>query len=239
MPRMYALLTKNKKIFILLTLVTTQLLYSMYVGGDAWEFFGGANRYVAIAIPLFFIALACTFNHLRLLAKKLYPKQFSQYKLAEAFCLIVLFLVLNTGSDNMLLYLTQVKIMPTVGENENQTRVAKSLGEITIPGMSIGIVMAGVTPYFLPDRRFVDLLGKSDKVIAYQTYHQDPNTKGLKKYLNYLPGHGKWDYIYVVNHVKPDVFGQIWPESEIKIVEKRYKKVLFKEGYPFYIKKKK
>jgi hypothetical protein len=33
-------------------IVVVQLAYSAYVGGDAWEFMGYANRYVALALPL-------------------------------------------------------------------------------------------------------------------------------------------------------------------------------------------
>ena len=232
-PVVYTFLTRNKKLFILLTLFITQLFYSMYVGGDAWEFFGGANRYVAIATPLLFITLAYICNQLRQVAHKQFATHLVRYRIAEIFCILFLFFTLNTGSDNMLLYLTMVKQYPTVGENANQTRVAKSLGAITKERESIGIVMAGVTPYFLPNRIFVDLLGKSDRVIAHGESHRDAS--GLKQYLVYLPGHTKWNYPYIVNHIKPDVFGQVWPDSEVVYLKKDYKKYISKEGYPFYI----
>lgn len=38
--------------------VIVQLAYSLFVGGDAWEFFGFANRYVAPVVPLMFVVVA-------------------------------------------------------------------------------------------------------------------------------------------------------------------------------------
>ena len=35
-------------------LVGGQITYSVYVGGDAWEHRGGSNRYISLAMPLFF-----------------------------------------------------------------------------------------------------------------------------------------------------------------------------------------
>src|SRR5207248_2550748 len=49
---------RNKPAALLLWMFAAQLAYSIYVGGDAWEYWGGSNRYVAIAMPVFFIALS-------------------------------------------------------------------------------------------------------------------------------------------------------------------------------------
>ena len=40
---------------LIAAVVGAQLAYSVWVGGDAWEWWGGSNRYVSIAMPLFFI----------------------------------------------------------------------------------------------------------------------------------------------------------------------------------------
>ena len=41
---------------LLAGLFLLQLAYSIHVGGDAWEWWGhGANRFVVVAMPLFFI----------------------------------------------------------------------------------------------------------------------------------------------------------------------------------------
>src|SRR5262249_26113111 len=49
---------RDAKVLMLAALFACEAAYSIYVGGDAWEWYGGANRYIAIAIPLFMILLA-------------------------------------------------------------------------------------------------------------------------------------------------------------------------------------
>lgn len=41
----------RSRLLLLAALVTVQLAYSVYVGGDAWEYMNMANRYVAVALP--------------------------------------------------------------------------------------------------------------------------------------------------------------------------------------------
>src|SRR5262249_5143405 len=49
---------RNVRAALLLWMFAAQLAYSIYVGGDAWEYWGGSNRYVVIAMPAFFVALS-------------------------------------------------------------------------------------------------------------------------------------------------------------------------------------
>ena len=39
-------------------MLAVQVLYSVYVGGDAWEYWGGSNRYICIAMPGLFVLLS-------------------------------------------------------------------------------------------------------------------------------------------------------------------------------------
>lgn len=59
------------------------------------------------------------------------------------------------------------------------------------PGATIGVYLAGVVPYIMPDYRFHDMLGKSDRRIAASPAHWGP------------AGHNKWDYDYSLGQVKP------------------------------------
>ena len=49
---------RDVKVLLLLAVFIGQIAYSIWVGGDAWENYGGANRFVAIAMPLFMILFA-------------------------------------------------------------------------------------------------------------------------------------------------------------------------------------
>ena len=59
------LLRRDRRINLLLAVIAGQLAYSVYVGGDAWEDHGGANRYIAIAMPLFFAVFALALEDIR------------------------------------------------------------------------------------------------------------------------------------------------------------------------------
>ncbi len=56
---------RDWKVTLLVLVIMGQLAYSVYVGGDAWEDHGGANRYIAIAMPLFFALFALAVEQLR------------------------------------------------------------------------------------------------------------------------------------------------------------------------------
>ncbi|HEY6072669.1 MAG TPA: hypothetical protein VIV15_04555, partial [Anaerolineales bacterium] len=59
------LFRRDWKTFLLLGLVAGQIAYSVYVGGDAWEEHGGANRYIALSMPVFFAALMVVVEEIR------------------------------------------------------------------------------------------------------------------------------------------------------------------------------
>jgi hypothetical protein len=48
--------------------------YSIYVGGDSWESKGGANRFIATGLPLFFILLACALESIFTWGKQANPE---------------------------------------------------------------------------------------------------------------------------------------------------------------------
>ena len=55
LPLTIFIFRRDWKVALLFCLLAGQIAYSVYVGGDAWENHGGANRYIVIAMPLYFI----------------------------------------------------------------------------------------------------------------------------------------------------------------------------------------
>ncbi|MGQ9680962.1 MAG: hypothetical protein ACUVX9_00335 [Anaerolineae bacterium] len=53
---------RDRQLPLLVWLLAAQVAYSVYVGGDAWEWWGGANRYIAIAMPVFFVGFVCVLS---------------------------------------------------------------------------------------------------------------------------------------------------------------------------------
>lgn len=233
----YMFFTRNKYLLIFSALFLGQVVYSVYVGGDAWETMGGSNRYITIVMPIFFclFALSCQgiYKYLTKVTKK-----FSQ---AKAFALYIVFLVISffsfsTMGENMLTQTLLVTPPATKHENKNQVLLAHSISKITLENAKVGIVWAGITPYFA-EREYVDLLGKNDKHIARGQAKLFYNPPRFLEHVRLIwPGHNKWDYNYAVMQ-KPDIFVQTFPgseEIENKIIKNGYYKKI--DNFTYYIK---
>jgi hypothetical protein len=91
------------------------------------------------------------------------------------------------------------------GVAASMARYGRALGEATAPDATIAVVWAGGIPYF-SDRPSVDLLGKSDPVVAHGAPHVDD--------WGFYPGHDKWNYAYSIGQLRPDLVAQIWQANE-------------------------
>jgi hypothetical protein len=78
-------------------------------------------------------------------------------------------------------------------------RYGVKLRTATPPGAAVAVVWAGAISYF-DHRPSVDLLGKSDPVVA----HGSPHPGVL------FPGHMKWDYAHSIGDLRPGVIAQLW-----------------------------
>lgn len=87
-------------------------------------------------------------------------------------------------------------------EDANSARLGVLLRAATAPNCRIAFVQAGNAPYY-SRRPAVDLLGKSDPVIA----HTPPQQR-------FVPGHDRWDYDHSIGSLRPDVVVQLWHAEE-------------------------
>ncbi len=65
LPFLYLLFRRDRAVWYLFLVFGVQVAYSIYVGGDAWENRGGANRFFAIVMPVFMVLFALTLEKLR------------------------------------------------------------------------------------------------------------------------------------------------------------------------------
>jgi arabinofuranosyltransferase len=70
---------------------------------------------------------------------------------------------------------------------------------VTVDGASLAVVGAGGTQY-ASGRKTLDLLGKSDKVIAREPARVPA----------FIPGHNKFDFDHSIGELRPDVIAQLW-----------------------------
>ena len=224
----FVLLFRFEKSTLLLALVfLAQLAYSVYVGGDAWEHRGGANRYISVAIPLFFILFVSGWEQIKnsLLANVKQSKTIVGYLANLGVILIVFLSVLNfnflIGNLNNVKRVFLLFEPSFVNGNKWNLEIVHAVNKITTPQAEIAVTGAGSIPYFT-ERYSLDVLGKIDPYIAHLPSHIPSG--GLA---NIRPGHMKWDYAYTFGELRPDMILGIWEgqdEAE-EILDKYYTRI--------------
>jgi arabinofuranosyltransferase len=208
-------LKREAKCALLGAVFVGQVAYSIYVGGDAWEQFGGANRYVVVAMPIFIILVALALemtatalSSIRGAAQNSATKWIAGgvFGLMAAASAVALgtFAVDNINSVISWRQTLLLDRPPEYEEHRGQVELALMTDRLTDRGGSIAVVWAGVLPYFA-NRTAIDLLGKNDATVAHEPMRRD---------LAFCPGHMKWDYAYSVGVLKPDVVVETWYPSD-------------------------
>jgi hypothetical protein len=187
----------NPQIFLLLLLIFGQIFYSIYVGGDAWETFLESNRFIAIVMPPFFVLLVLTFYKIISI--------FSENSFRKFFYLMAIgaTIIIFNASINLRYLKNWLLLEEPLQKNilhRNWLTVALILKDLTTPQARITVSASGTTAYFLPDRNFIDILGKCDRYIARLKMRRPPDP--LR---DFFPGHMKWDYFYSIVLPQPDV----------------------------------
>ncbi|MCA9728989.1 MAG: hypothetical protein KC729_14955, partial [Candidatus Eisenbacteria bacterium] len=178
--------------------------YSIYVGGDAWEWWGGTNRYITAAVPGMFVLLALTTSD----ALEVVARHVGEAIRPAARGAIWLFLATALVQGNKLhdnpasIYQWLLMSSPLhVEENEWMVNFARVLTAGANPGDTIAVVWAGTVPYH-SGMHCVDMLGKADPVISRRPMH---TARTGSPYRAFFPGHLKWDYSYSIGRLQPDI----------------------------------
>jgi hypothetical protein len=224
--------------------------YTTYVGGDAWEYFGFSDRYLATAAPLLAVLAVSGLADLRALPQE---RRNRVALLVVALAVVVAALQLpgspvaysGPGVDPqnsivravlalssalvaaialrapapagrvapqvlavaaLLLTLSGVPSLLWVKGNASSvedldwTRLRYGLIQAadTNPRASIAVYAAGTMPY-VSGRQSVDILGKSDVVVAH----------GPQMGAEFPPGHQKWNYQRSFCQLRPDLVAEL------------------------------
>jgi hypothetical protein len=216
-----AVLFRSSSAMLLLPcLLVVQMAYSVYVGGDAWEYWGGSNRYVAIVMPAFFVLFSCAAWRVSQLIAD--PPSTGGLALPRgvrraAFPALIAVGLVSFNSLQGLASLADLLLLRAPlhsgpgGRNMQEVMESRLLRAITTDGASIAVTRAGTIPYYT-DRRAVDLLGKTDPHVAHAPAHVP---SGLRRFLAFRPGHTKFDYGYSVGQLRPDVVKQLWSDQHL------------------------
>ncbi len=220
LPFVVVLAARDRVLALLGAVFGVQVLYSVYVGGDAWESWGGANRYVCIAMPVFFVLLSTGLARTGAFLKRAVVE--ASPGAAAAFvgrhggriaCAVVLLVLLNFNAiygPSALVEWLLLKPPLHVDDNARMVERAIAVRKFTTREASIAVVWDGAIPYFA-DRYSVSVLGKNDRRVGRMPMRRVQGPAGL---VAFYPGHLKWDYSYSFGELKPDVIVQVWKRPE-------------------------
>jgi hypothetical protein len=189
-----------------LAIVALHSLYSIYVGGDVYDYFAAANRFVAPFVPLLFVLA----NGLANEALARMPDRWRPTDRARRYVLVGAFGALLLASNGLLelqarkQWLTYLAIERPLFVDKHPELVARALRltELLAPDALVSVSWAGIPPFFADRFRWVDFLGYNERRIAHAPATQRAIV--LDDYEHFDPGHMKWDIPYIVNEVRPD-----------------------------------
>jgi hypothetical protein len=221
---------------LLVLVFLCQVIYSTAVGGDAWESWGGSNRFIAIAMPVFLVCAAAglirSWPHM---ARRALPPAV----MLSVFIANYLAYSVATPGDvvgpvkSMFLW-----VKPSETDTlERLVRGAVALRDFTDDRAVVGVVWAGVIPYF-SQRQAIDLLGRTDRRIAHEPMHVPD---GIHRWTGFFPGHLKWDYAYSIAQLEPDVIqAPLWHLDHVQDEPTPYLRRDYEERFivtPWYLRR--
>jgi len=209
---------RDRREVLLAAVFGGQLAYSVYVGGDAWESWGGANRYVCVAMPAFFILFFLGLAEIGRRARTCLagrPPGGSGTTRRWRWAGVAVTAAAVAGFNSIygpaaLGELLLLKRPVHTDDNRRMVERALAIERATDEGAKVAVVWDGAIVYF-SGRPAVSILGKNDRALAREPMR---TVSGWKQLVAFYPGHLKWDYAYSIGRLKPDVVAQVWHEPE-------------------------
>ncbi|PWU02465.1 MAG: hypothetical protein C5B53_01555 [Candidatus Melainabacteria bacterium] len=177
--------------------LTPSWLYIIGVGGDCF----GLGRFFTPLLPMMIVCsvlffrdtfgrqISFTFSDGRINWQSRRVQDERLEFAGDAFALLLAYSVLSFPFV-MVRALNTTKLL-----NMDTITTVRTLRAMNLkPGTLIGVFRAGSVPYYLPEFRFHDFLGKCDTHISHLQAHEGQ-----------LVGHNKFDYQYSLGKLKPEV----------------------------------
>jgi hypothetical protein len=233
-PFLVFLFKRNKYIILLFLIFLGQCAYSVYVGGDAWEHRGGANRFIVLGIPFFLIlfnsATVYIFDLIKDHGQKEFTGKINNLVTKSIYGIMILFVLFGLINFNTLLDGNSLKywllLQPTVFSPGSQRYAVDGLlvKKFTTADAKILVGAAGNVAYF-SERFSYDLMGKADYEIARQ---EVKIPKDLETLTFLRPGHYKYDYSISIGKYRPDVLVELkaYTDEEFTPYLRGYKKYI-------------
>jgi hypothetical protein len=207
---------RDRRLLLPAAVFVVACAYDVYVGGDVWEKDTNmrANRFVVYAMPLVFVLFNALINRIvtlhasRRAAASAGPAGRDVTKeFLVAMATTIAFLVANglwlSAEDPENWEALAVLEPPYNAENNGAIYgEVRKLQGLLAPGAVVATSWGGI-PAFFTDFRMVDLLGYNERHIA----HGPPvSPLTIDHFEDFMPGHAKWDFAYVLRRYQPDAF---------------------------------
>ncbi len=204
-------LERRGELLYILSPLLLYVLYNVYVGADAWEKHLG-NRFIATVIPLVAVlSIPLLYRFVGRWSWAIVPVLPAAIPLYEVAALVVYkgkppYYVESGGLPFHVfrrhIYFINPRSEYHISEHKRKVCQAVYIDRFTPKDIKVGVVWAGITPYFAYGRTYIDMLGKSDRHIARLKVN-------LRKPWHFRPGHNKYDYVYSLENLKPDLLTRL------------------------------
>ncbi len=204
---------REKRFFLFLALFFIQCGYSVYVGGDYAEPLSSpqveaANRFITQGMPSMIILFSIVIDRF---LQTLEPKNDTKhlYSISSsamlAFGIGLATVIIISGAN---WFKWTIHNAPLLDADIWRTQLGIHIRDNTDENAVIAVHAAGQIPYY-SNRQTVDLLGKSDPVVAM----------GLPA-TSFRPGHNKWNYEYSIMTLQPDLIADEWGKLSVFLADK-------------------
>jgi hypothetical protein len=195
---------RSKEAFLLLSLFVVQVGYSVYVGGDYAEPVNAkpqvdaANRFITQGMPGLFVLFSISAHKLLTLfiGKGQNVSTIARGISTRAAIILGIFALVIVNGEVWTKW--GIYNAPLLQSDIQRALRGIHIRRSTDSEAIVAMHAAGNIGYF-SHRRAIDLLGKSDRVIA----RSKPRTR-------FRPGHNKWDYDYSIGNIQPDLIADEW-----------------------------
>jgi arabinofuranosyltransferase len=207
---------RDRRLLLPAAVFVVACAYDVYVGGDVWEKDTNmrANRFVVYAMPLVFVLFNALINRIVTLhasRRAAAPPGPAGRDLTKEFLVAmattIAFLVANglwLSAEDPENWVALAVLEPPYNAENNGAIYGevRKLQGLLAPGAVVATSWAGI-PAYLTDFRMVDLLGYNERHIA----HGPPvSPLTIDRFEDFMPGHAKWDFAYVLRRYQPDAF---------------------------------
>jgi len=193
--------TLSRRTLFLVAFPVVLLLYQLWTGGDPWPLWRILSPGMPLLLALILLGAARVWDHC---AQQAIPRSMSTAVVGVLLAAAAIALYhLNVAFRSEITFQERPF---SVQSNSLYVNTAVALNHLLLPGGRIGVICAGIIPYYT-DAYAVDFLGKCDRTIA----RLQPDRSGAvcMYRMKSLPGHNKYNLRYSFTHYHPDFAQQL------------------------------